>query len=143
MTEGSGTPPRLSDTRGDCCDEIMPRFVLLEHVDSPDDPAGRHYDLLLEQSGSCRAWRLTAVPTIGGDAVEATPLPPHRLAWLEHLDGPVSRGRGHARRVDTGSYELLDAGGSLDDVRCTISGRLVAGRLIIAKRTATICSDRT
>ena len=26
----------------------MPRFIILEHTGAPDDPAGRHYDLLLE-----------------------------------------------------------------------------------------------
>ena len=83
----------------------MPRFVILEHTGAPDDPAGRHYDLLLEDGHSCRTWRLAALPEPGGPAVEAMELAPHRLAWLDHVAGEVSGGRGFARRVDAGTYE--------------------------------------
>jgi hypothetical protein len=83
----------------------MPRFVILEHTGAPDDPAGRHYDLLLEDGESCRTWRLAALPEPGGPAVEAIELAPHRLAWLDHEAGAVSGGRGFASRVDAGTYE--------------------------------------
>ena len=52
----------------------MPRFVLLEHIGHPDDPAGLHYDLLLEGAEACRTWRLATIPVAGGDAVAAEPL---------------------------------------------------------------------
>jgi len=26
----------------------MPRFAILEHTGAPDDPSGRHFDLLIE-----------------------------------------------------------------------------------------------
>jgi hypothetical protein len=90
----------------------MPRFAILEHTGAPDDAAGRHYDLLLEVGGACRTWRLFEIPRAGGPAVAAVELPPHRHVWLERLEGEVSGGRGFARRVDAGSYELLAA----DDV---------------------------
>ena len=101
----------------------MPRFVFLEHTGHPDDPAGRHSDLLLEESEACRTWRLTEIPTAGGEPVAARPLPPHRLAWLEIEAGKVSGGRGFARRVDLGTYQQarsdeLDLRGSI------LSGRL-------------------
>lgn len=86
----------------------MPRFIFLEHVGAPDDPVGRHVDLLLEDGDSCRTWRLASIPAAGGDAVEATPIAPHRLAWLDHVDGPVSGNRGHARRIAAGTYTGLD-----------------------------------
>ena len=82
----------------------MPRFVLLEHTGHPDDPAGRHYDLLLEEPEACQTWRLAEIPAAGGEPVAAHPLPPHRLAWLDTEAGEVSGGRGFARRVDAGSY---------------------------------------
>lgn len=85
----------------------MPRFAVLEHTDAPDDPTGRHFDLLLEAGAACRTWRLMVVPTAGGDAVPAIELPPHRLVWLDRLEGEVSGGRGRASRVDAGSYDLL------------------------------------
>lgn len=83
----------------------MPRFVLLEHTGAPDDPAGLHYDLLLESGPDCRTWRLASIPEPNGPEVIATELPPHRLAWLDREAGEVSGGRGFARRIDAGTYE--------------------------------------
>jgi len=85
----------------------MPRFAILEHTGAPDDPAGRHLDLLLENGLSCRTWRLLEMPHPGGSAVAALELPPHRLAWLDTIEADVSGGRGHARRVDAGTFEPL------------------------------------
>ena len=82
----------------------MPRFALLEHTAAPDDPAGRHFDLLLESGADCRTWRLAAVPEPAGPAVAAVAIAPHRLAWLDHEAGPVSGGRGFARRIDAGTF---------------------------------------
>ena len=99
----------------------MPRFALLEHIGAPDDPVGRHFDLLLEAGEACRTWRLVEIPEVGGPAVAAVELPPHRLVWLERLEGEVSGGRGVARRVDAGSYELLAA----DDVNLMAATEIV------------------
>lgn len=83
----------------------MPRFILLEHTGAPDDPAGRHFDLLLEAEQACHTWRLAEIPAPGGPAVAAMAIAPHRLAWLDHGAGEVSGGRGFARRIDGGTYE--------------------------------------
>ena len=83
----------------------MPRFILLEHTGAPDDPAGRHFDLLLEAGQACHAWRLTEIPSPAVPAVTAVAIAPHRLAWLDHLAGEVSGRRGFARRIDGGTYE--------------------------------------
>jgi len=111
----------------------MPRFALLEHTDAPDDPAGRHFDLLLEAGAACRTWRLMVVPTFGGDPVPALELPPHRLEWLERLEGEVSGGRGHASRVDAGSYALLSSDADelsvATAVVLSLSGAILTGRL--------------
>lgn len=107
----------------------MPRYVLLEHTGAPDDPAGRHYDLLLETENACRTWRLPEIPSPGGPPVVAIELPPHRLAWLDHVAGEVSGGRGFARRVTAGTYEIResDAADVLEATRCTLmlSGSVV------------------
>ena len=79
------------------------RYALLEHLGAPDDPDGCHLDLLLEDGDSCRTWRLTAIPRLNGPAVMATPLPPHRLVWLEREAASVSGNRGWARRVVAGA----------------------------------------
>lgn len=92
----------------------MARFALLEHTSAPDDPAGRHFDLLLEAGDSCRTWRLASVPVPGGPAVPASEVAAHRLYWLDHVEGDVSGGRGSASRVDTGTFSVLEA--STDDI---------------------------
>jgi hypothetical protein len=83
----------------------MPRFIILEHTAAPDDPAGLHYDLLLEEGAQCRTWRLATVPQPRGPDVNAVEVAPHRLEWLDHEAGEVSGGRGFARRVAAGIYE--------------------------------------
>ena len=83
----------------------MPRFILLEHTGAPDDPAGRHFDLLLEAGEACHTWRLAEIPSPAGSAVAAVAIAPHRLTWLDHLAGEVSGGRGFARRIDGGTFE--------------------------------------
>ena len=79
------------------------RYALLEHLGAPDDPDGCHLDLLLEDGDNCRTWRLAAIPRLNGPAVMATPLPPHRLVWLEREAASVSGNRGWARRVVAGA----------------------------------------
>jgi hypothetical protein len=111
----------------------MPRFALLEHTGAPDDPAGRHFDLLLEDGAACRTWRLLAMPQPGGPAVAALELPPHRLAWLDILEADVSGGRGHARRVAAGEYEVASIDGAELAAATTlvlrVAGPILAGRL--------------
>jgi hypothetical protein len=111
----------------------MPRFALLEHAGAPDDPAGRHFDFLLEAGAACRTWRLLDVPQPGGPPVAALELPPHRLAWLDHVAGEVSGGRGFATRVDAGTYELVsgDAAEVASVTSCVVAvaGATVRGRL--------------
>lgn len=85
----------------------MPRFIILEHTAAPDDPTGRHFDLLLEAGDACRTWRLPEIPLPGTPPLAAVELAPHRLAWLDHEAGEVSGGRGFARRIDAGTYEIV------------------------------------
>jgi len=141
LTVRTDFPPALIGLRSAPAGvDAMPRFALLEHTCAPDDPVGRHFDLLLEPSGpaatGCRTWRLAALPKAGGDAVPAAEIAPHRRAWLDHVAGEVSGGRGFARRVDAGGYEplALDA----DDLAAAtqlvlhVSGDVLAGRLRLA-----------
>lgn len=108
----------------------MPRFVLLEHTGHPDDPAGRHYDLLLEEAEACRTWRLADLPVAGGPPVAAVPLPAHRLVWLDRLAGNVSGGRGFARRVDAGSYTCVTES-TASPVVVELQSETLSGRLTI------------
>jgi hypothetical protein len=75
----------------------MSRFTILEH----DHPT-LHWDLLLEAGGALRTWRL-AQPPEGPQPIPATPLPDHRLAYLDY-EGPVSGNRGVVRAWDRGTF---------------------------------------
>ncbi len=116
----------------------MPRFVLLEHTGHPDDPLGRHFDLLLEEAEACRTWRLAEIPRPAGPAVAATPLPEHRLAWLDRLAGAVSGGRGVAHRVDAGEYDWLADEPDTGSVAVQLRGQTLNGRLSISAASATL-----
>jgi len=115
----------------------MPRFAILEHTGAPDDPSGRHFDLLVEAGESCRTWRLAALPESGGEPVAAVELPPHRLAWLDHEAGDVSGGRGFARCVARGDFTLV-AG----DLTGDADGDLVIGGVINGLRLQLARSSR-
>ncbi len=65
----------------------------------------RHVDLLLEDGESCRTWRLCSVPLPNGPSLKATPLPRHRLIWLERTSAAVSGGRGWGRRIVGGTFQ--------------------------------------
>ncbi len=80
------------------------RWVLLEHKDSPDDPSGVHFDLLLEDKNVCRSWRLGKKLVVDGSCQEAVPMPAHRLKWLSVSSAEVSGGRGFAKRVMGGVF---------------------------------------
>lgn len=86
----------------------MPRFVLLEHVDSPRTPGRVHWDLLFETGPVLRSWELAAPPK---DAVEieAAELPDHRPLYLD-FEGELTAGRGTVRRVAHGEYEAIETG---------------------------------
>lgn len=83
----------------------LSRYLFLEHTNAPDDPACRHVDLLLEDGESCRTWRLRSVPLPNGPSLKATPLPRHRLIWLERTSAAVSGGRGWGRRIVGGTFQ--------------------------------------
>jgi len=114
----------------------MSRFVLLEHTGHPDDPTGRHFDLLLEQSDACETWRLSDIPQLEGPAVVSTQLPDHRLVWLDRLEREVSGGRGFARRVDSGSYIYLNTTSVNEERVVKLTGEIISGVLTITETEA-------
>ena len=116
--------------------KTLSRFVLLEHTGHPDDPTGKHFDLLLEQADACETWRLADIPRVEGPAVAATQLPKHRLIWLDRLEGEVSGGRGFARRVDSGSYVYLNTTSANEERVVELTGETISGVLTITKTEA-------
>jgi hypothetical protein len=94
------------------------RFVILEH-----DWNGIHYDVMLQEAGFLRTWRLAALPST--EPQPAIPLGDHRLIYLDY-EGPVSGGRGIVRRVASGEFEAIES--AADRVLASLAGSL-CGRL--------------
>ena len=116
--------------------KTLSRFVLLEHTGHPDDPEGRHFDLLLEQADACKTWRLADIPRVEGPAVVSTQLRDHRLVWLDRLEGEVSGGRGFARRVESGSYVYLNTTSANEERVVKLTGEIISGVLTITETEA-------
>ncbi|WP_320666620.1 hypothetical protein [Prochlorococcus sp. MIT 1307] len=106
-------------------------WVLLEHTCAPDDPLGVHFDLLLEDKGFCRSWRLLTFPALGLPAQKVVALPPHRLAWLEIQEADLTKGRGKVRRLIGGIYlgELPDD--DIHPIRIRLHSNEIVGTLEI------------
>ena len=116
------------------------RWILLRHIGSPDDPKGIHFDLLLEDRQGCRSWRLEDLPLLDGPSQKASPLPMHRLDWLEHLDGEVSGGRGWASRVMAGFFLGALPRNDLDPVQIQLHSKGMMGNLEIKNFLCTLSS---
>ncbi len=124
----------------------MPRFVLLRH-DCPADFKPSHWDFMLEREGTLMTWSLDALPSAwatalgesggGGEAVDATRLADHRLAYLDY-EGPISGDRGVVRRCDGGVYcHVVEDGRKLapprlDPIAVNLQGRFLQGRIVLA-----------
>jgi hypothetical protein len=100
------------------------RFVILNHRVAD----GEHWDLMIElpeASGrgtdfhGLAAWQLADDPLERPrEAIAATRLADHRLAYLEY-EGPISGDRGQVRRVEEGSCEIIASGERTWQVRLT------------------------
>ena len=80
------------------------RWVLLRHIDAPDDLMGIHFDLLLEDQEFCRTWRLSDIPFLDGPYVDSLYIAPHNLDWLDIKEKVVSGNRGVATRIKQGVF---------------------------------------
>lgn len=106
----------------------MPRFVILEH-----DHPFLHWDLMLEQDGTLRTWRLLEKPertNQSGTEIEAERLADHRSAYLEY-EGPVSGDRGSVTRWDSGRYSISNSSG--DHLCLHMDGQRLSGDFVIER----------
>jgi hypothetical protein len=85
----------------DCEQEPRPGFVILRH-----EWDGVHWDFMLDAGGTLRTWALEAFPVLGRE-IGGRALPDHRAAYLEY-EGPIAGGRGSVRRVERGTYRVLE-----------------------------------
>ena len=77
---------------------------MLKHIGAPDDERGIHFDLLLEDQGFCRTWRLNDIPLLDGPYVDSVHIAPHNLEWLDIKEKVVSGNRGVAIRIKQGIF---------------------------------------
>lgn len=97
------------------------RFAILHH----QVKGGEHWDFLLEHEGKLLSWQLFHYPLSSGNyPITCRRLADHRLMYLDY-EGPVSRDRGHVRRVDSGhfQFEKLDE----DHIVVQLSGYHLSG----------------
>lgn len=109
----------------------MQQYVILRH-DHPE----LHWDLMLEQEGVLKTWRLPVAPEIDPATDDTTidliaeALPDHRIAYLEY-EGPVSENRGEVKRWDRGSMTILEYAD--DTLVALLTGEELAGRVTLKK----------
>ncbi len=77
------------------------RFVIQEHT----TPEGVHWDLMLEESGVLRTFRLAESPEVAMKrAIRAEKIFDHPIRFLTY-EGPVQQATGRVRIVDRGFYQ--------------------------------------
>ena len=98
------------------------RFVIQLHSTKEGD----HYDLMIEAGDTLATWRLQSLPwSLGpGESVLAEALPDHRRDYLTY-EGPIIRGRGTVRIVDSGT--LAELPGAEGQRRFELRGRCSRG----------------
>ena len=107
------------------------RWVLLRHIGAPNDLAGIHFDLLLEDVDGCRTWRLPSVPVLDGKKVQVIRSPLHNLDWLNSIESEVSGGRGWVKRLESGTFIGQLPLNQHDPVSLELDSKRISGRLEI------------
>ncbi len=106
------------------------RFVVLHHTGAPD---GDHFDLMIDNGATLRAWRVNGQPEAAtrATALDCRALADHRRAYLDY-EGEVSGGRGRVRRHDTGCCTIrVDAS---DSVLIDFDGSHLKGTMLLSRK---------
>ncbi len=103
------------------------RFSILHH----QEPAGEHWDLMLERGDVLLTWQLDVEP-VSRDVlpIVARRIADHRKRYLTY-EGPISDDRGTVRRVDSGSVEFENITESKLVVR--LAGNRLVGTFLLSK----------
>ena len=120
-------------------DVLLPRghgalgYVVLFH----DRESGPHFDWMFEGEEGLRTWATAERLMLDqADAATATELPLHRAAYLDY-EGPVSGNRGSVRRVERGTFRVLQDATDLYELEVAgdRAGRLIFRRDHLADRS--------
>jgi len=103
------------------------KFVVQEHT----TPEGVHWDLMLEQGDALTTFRLDQEPAQAlTHQVRAVKIFDHPLRFLTY-EGPVQKGTGHVRIVDSGSYSYRDR--CDDRWALELNGNVLKGGFVLAR----------
>ena len=101
------------------------KFVIQEHT-TPDNI---HWDLMLEQSGRLRTFRLDTPPgELLTQPAQAVKIADHPLKFLTY-QGPVNKGAGNVRIVESGTY--IAASTSAERIELNIDGHILKGNFLL------------
>lgn len=124
VSNPAAPPEALARPDGERDNEVVPRFVILEH-----DHPHLHWDLLLEVGPVLRAWRLDEPPQ-ARRLIPSEAIPDHRMMYLDY-EGPVSAGRGTVRRWDAGQFQ--EESQEPDRVVLRLDGTRCRGRAVLSR----------
>lgn len=107
-----------------------PRFVVLRHEFGPGEQGSDHWDLMFEQGDVLATWRFEeAWPPSAVSRAEK--IQAHRLEYLDY-EGPLSGRRGSVRRVDRGTYAIVNE--TTKQLIVDIAGASLRGRIALTRR---------
>ena len=106
---------------------------MLKHFSSSDDLNEFHFDLLLEDGGQCRSWRLSDIPELDGPGLDVVAISPHSLSWLNSSGRAVSGGRGFAFPVSSGFFLGKLPSNEASSLKIELIGQELNGLIEIAK----------
>ena len=101
------------------------KFVIQKHT-SGDNV---HWDIMLESGDCLQTWRLEKSPgEIANHSAGATKIFDHPLKFLTY-EGPVNKGKGHAKIADAGTYEILCE--DKDNIELNVDGQILKGKFTL------------
>ncbi len=103
------------------------RFVIQEHT----TPEGVHWDFMLEQGDVLTTFRLEKEPMeCLADEVRAVKIFDHPLRFLTY-EGPVQKGTGKVKIVDSGEYRFHDRKDDL--LAFELNGKILKGDFTLVR----------
>jgi len=101
------------------------RFVIHQH-----STAGQtHWDLMLESGDILQTYRLDKAPAdIPHGPCDAVKIFDHPLKFLTY-QGPVNKGKGKVRIVETGTYQILQE--KHDLIKLNLNGQILKGKSVL------------
>jgi hypothetical protein len=104
------------------------RFVVLKHTSGKDV----HWDFMLEWGKTLQTYRLEKAPeeTLHQTA-DAVRIFNHPLKFLTY-QGPVNRGRGSVRVIETGTYQIIHR--EQNRLELNLDGQILKGKFTLIHR---------